>query len=102
MCSDLKSDHGKWVKKLDKQTDKQTNKQIFVNFNIDLYKQALRKLQNNAATKRYTANKNEKADKLKIEYMELRKKTLKSQVACLEAEVDLLRKLMIEGKLLNQ
>ena len=35
MCLVSKSDHGKWVKKLYKQTNKHTNIQNYVNFNID-------------------------------------------------------------------
>ena len=67
-------------------------------------KQAWRRLQNNAATKRYIANKKEKEKetKLEIENIELRNKTLKSQVAGLEKKIDLIRRLMMKSKSLNQ
>ena len=66
-------------------------------------KQAWRRLQNNVATKTYIENKkeNEKSVELEIENIELRNKTLKSQVTGLEKKINLIRRLMMKSKSLN-
>ena len=66
-------------------------------------KQAWRRLQNNVATKIYIENKKEKEEsvELEIENIELRNKTLKSQVTGLEKKINLIRRLMMKSKSLN-
>merc|ERR1712083_441429 len=66
-------------------------------------KQAWRRLQNIAATKKYILNKKEKekAVQQEIENVESRNRILKSQVAGLEQKIDTITKLMLERKILS-